>query len=110
VRGGFGVSGYSRPNFLAFNSTAILADGGIPTRPEFIRFRSPVSHVEIKAGSSALGEVEMSAYDPSGVLVDSATVTLTSVLQKVEVNAEQIVLVRLWSGAYTGVVDDLLAS
>ena len=44
------VTGYSAPNFLAFNTSQSYPSGGIPIGPEEIRFYQPVSYVEIMAG------------------------------------------------------------
>ena len=39
--GGFGVTGHSPPNVLAFDNGAQLSDGGIPRGPETISFADP---------------------------------------------------------------------
>jgi hypothetical protein len=66
--GNFGVTGYSPPNFLAFNSGAVLRNGGIPQLPELIKFPSEVNNLSLKIGSglSAGRTVEVVSFDPSG--------------------------------------------
>ena len=51
--GGFGVTGHSSPNFLAWNCTATNADGSVPELPGIMFFPSPVSAVELLVGSSS---------------------------------------------------------
>jgi hypothetical protein len=78
---GFGVPAHSSPNFLAFNRLATLADGGIPTDPETIRFDFLVSNVSIfAAGGQSTGIVTftMDAFDANGLLVASDTSTVPS--------------------------------
>src|SRR5438552_522217 len=45
----FGVSGYSRPNFLAFNTNVMMSDGGLARGPETIRFTPSASFVRLLA-------------------------------------------------------------
>lgn len=106
--GNFGVSGYSAPNFLAFNSTASLSDGGRPIGPETISFAHPVRSVQIKAGHSSGGNVTMQAYNSTGVLIGSKTIASTSSLQTIKVEANGIAKVVI---SFTGsrlVLDDLV--
>src|SRR5580765_913075 len=49
--GNFDVSGYSPPNFLAFNCNAPLSDGGIPRLPETINLGTESSSVSLSLGS-----------------------------------------------------------
>jgi hypothetical protein len=74
----FVVSGYSAPNFLAFNCDSHLSDGGIPTAPERLTFSSLVSFVGINVGSFAsLGDVlTMEAFNDNDQLVDTNSVVL----------------------------------
>ncbi len=48
----FGVTGYSPPNFLAFNCGATMSDGGIPLLPEKIIFQTEVTGLSLKLGSA----------------------------------------------------------
>lgn len=47
----FGVTGYSAPNFLAFNCEASMLDGGVPKAPQTIQFPTEVRSVSLKIGS-----------------------------------------------------------
>lgn len=103
----FGVSGYSSPNFLAFNSQSTLQDGGIPTMPETLTFRRPVSHVQFNVGSSTGTSLEADAYDAEGHSVASLGIVAAQGLATVTLSAPGIVRVELtWSGGQL-VLDDL---
>ena len=110
--GNFGVSGHSRPNFLAFNDHAHLSDGGVPRGPETMHFAPPVSTVQISAarGHSSGGTVSLHAYDGSNALVDSATITLSFTLTPVAVSGSGIVRVVVSSTSSVFVLDDLAFS
>lgn len=51
--GNFGVSGYSAPNYLAFNCTSLLADLSIPQLPETLVFPNDVRGLSLRIGSGA---------------------------------------------------------
>lgn len=74
--GNFGVDAFSGTDFLAFNSTATLMDGGIPTDPEQILFDDLQASVSIyAAGGLGIGATfPMDAYDQLNQLVDTDTV------------------------------------
>ena len=111
--GGFGVTGYSAPNFLAFNSLGTpLSDGGIPKAPETIQFHSVVSHVEmlVGSGSGAGKTLRLRAYDASQTQLDEAVVTLSSQMQLVSLDAAGISIVRVTGSASIFVLDDLVAT
>ncbi len=107
--GGFGVSGHSSPNLLAFNRGVVLSDGGVPQEPETITFARPVSQVEALVGSNSDAGVllTMRAYDAGNVLVDSASVTLAPTLAPIGVSAAEISKVVISTPADVFVVDDL---
>ncbi|HEX9312589.1 MAG TPA: hypothetical protein VGA30_07175 [Actinomycetota bacterium] len=109
--GNFGVSGYSAPNFLAFNSAAFFLDGGIPRGPELIIFTSGLmSHVQINVGSSQGGLLRLQAYNSSKQLIASSMITMSSALATVSVDVVGIKAVRLRTGTSIWVADDLSAS
>jgi hypothetical protein len=106
--GNFGVTGYSAPNFLAFNPAATYSDGGIPNSPQFIAFDSPVNGVRIRAGSDSGGTVQLSAYDAQGHLLGRRTLAMVPALKSIAVGAAGISRVALRvqnSGSW--VFDDL---
>jgi len=102
---GFGVTGISAPNALAFNPAAVLADGGIPRGDQTIRFTSPVSSVQVMVGSASPGLVTMQAFR-GNTLVDSRNLALTSTLSALSVSGSGITRVVL---SFPGplVLDDL---
>ncbi len=109
--GNFGVTGFSAPNFLAFNSGAPFADGGLPEPPETIAFTSgPVSHVQINAGSAEGGNITLNAYNTSHQLLASSHITMTSALATLSVDASGIDGVKIVTSASIFVLDDLQAS
>jgi hypothetical protein len=106
--GGFGVSGQSSPNFLAFNSGARMSDKGIAREPETLLFDPLVSLVEIRAGSgTSAGQIlTMEAFGPGGELVDMDSLPLAQQLQSLSVAGVGISEVRI-SGPPIFVLDDL---
>lgn len=106
--GNFGVSGYSSPNFLAFNPAASYSNGGIPNSPQFISFDTPVNGVRIKAGSSSGGTVQLSAYDAAGHLLGRRSLAMVSACKTIAVGAAGISKVALRvQGSSSWVFDDL---
>lgn len=106
---GFTVTGYSAPNFLAFNLSAPLNNGGIPKPPEEILFLGHASFVEILAGSVAgAGQpISMMAYDADGLLVGSDDLILGSAMQPLTITADHIARVVIDSPAVNFLLDDL---
>lgn len=81
---GFGVTGHSSPNFLAFNcsSKSTMNGGGLPKLPEVIRFPTEVSGVSLKIGDPIFFEkVRISGIGSLGI--ENKVVTLTPDLQLV---------------------------
>lgn len=85
--GGFGVSGHSAPNFLAFNCNSMMANGGIPTGPETMTFTQTITYCGalVGSGSGAGYTLTMDGYDAGMQLVDSDSVVLASTLQLIQV-------------------------
>ncbi len=73
--GGFGISNFSSPNFLAFNTGV----GANP--PETMLFNPEISDISILAGHSSSGTITMTAYNAGGGVLGSTTITGTSALQ-----------------------------
>lgn len=109
---GFSVSGYSAPNFLAFNSSATYPGGGVATTPELVRFVTPKSHVELGFASPAPGTFVMIAFDSAGGVVGSFVGTLSTAMQTATIDAFGIAGVVFYTTAPTSllVVDDLMAN
>ncbi|MBU2652121.1 MAG: T9SS type A sorting domain-containing protein [Bacteroidetes bacterium] len=105
---GFAVTGYSPPNYLAFNTLAVLSGGGIPKGPEDIYFDPPVAYVEILAGSSWAGIIDMFAYDEMDNLLDSDQLTGTDNLQLMSVTGERIAKVTIQFSGNGLVLDNLV--
>jgi len=87
--GNFGVSGYSAPNFLAFNCDVEFMDGGTPRGPERLDFTVLVTTVSalVGSGSGAGSNLTLDAYDEAGNLVDSSNLILTDQMQELSVEA-----------------------
>jgi len=105
--GNFGVTGHSKPNFLAFNKISYLSDGGIPIGPETITFISTVSQVQINAGGANSGVVIMTAYDEQNVPIGSVLITGTAALQTLLIQKEGIKKVIIQFNGESLVLDDL---
>jgi Secretion system C-terminal sorting domain len=98
----FGVTGHSYPNFLAFNTGAAVPG------PETMIFEPPISSLSLIAGSTNAGTITLDAYDASGNLVDSNSITGNDALATMTVESGEIVTAVI---SFTGtwlVVDDLL--
>lgn len=105
--GGFSVTGFSPPNFLAFNVTASYVGGGVPRGPETIFFDVPVDEVQLRAGSPNPGEVRLDGYDAGGNLLASDTAMVVSALQPLSVTADGIRYCVISFTSLWLVVDDL---
>lgn len=88
--GNFGVTGYSAPNFLAFNPAAHYGDGGIPATPEYIVFDNTVRGVRLKAGAPSGGTLRVIAYDVNRHPLGSKTLAMTPDLQTITIVAQGI--------------------
>jgi len=105
--GGFGVTGHSAPNFLAFNTTGNLQDGGHSKGPETVRFDQPIVFFEAAFGSNKVGTVTLRAYDTAGSIVDDDSVALTPAVQRIRVMGHNIARVEFYSDASAWVMDDI---
>jgi hypothetical protein len=88
--GGFGVTGHSSPNFLAFNCDTELSDDGIPCPPEIIEFATPKSQVRFSAGSDVTGELFITAYDSTDEIVDFQTLEIESEMSEAQISGADI--------------------
>jgi hypothetical protein len=106
----FSVTGYSRPNFLAWNCEATNFDGTRPALPAEIHFLTSVSEVSVRVGSAANAgnTARLVAFDASLTRVDGAQTTLAPGLKTLTVSAPGIRSVRL-TGPCIMVADDLRA-
>ncbi|MFH1468067.1 MAG: MopE-related protein, partial [Pseudomonadota bacterium] len=102
--GNFYVTGYSSPNFLAWNTSC-----GTGTTETFI-FASGASSVSLNAGSRFGGTATLAAYDSSGTLLASTSAAMSSSLRTYTVTSTtRIASVRFTAnGAQYGVTDDLV--
>lgn len=106
--GGFGVTGYSAPNFLAFNTGANLSNGGIPRGPETLTFSVAVDTVAINAGADSAGTITLECFDAGAASVGSQSITGAAALQPLSVTAAgQIASCRLSFTGSVAVFDDL---
>jgi hypothetical protein len=102
----FGVSGHSSPNFLAFNTFAVLSDGGVPQGPETIKFAFPVNTVKILAGAGS-GTIKMEAFDGGGNSLGGNSISAGGALQGLGVAAPGIRSVVISFSDVVCVLDDL---
>lgn len=113
----FAVSGYSAPNFLAFNTASGLSDGGIPRPPETIDFSLPLKTLTLFVATSATAgdvgnPVTLQAFDETGVLIGADSTALATTIKPLSVSAGSsvsgIARVVISSPAVVMIVDDLL--
>ena len=105
--GNFGVSGYSPPNFLAFNILGTNSDGGIPSGPETLIFDPFIEAIELLAGSQSPGEATLTCFDPSDAMVGTETITMNSTLQVLGITGPEIRRCVLSFTAESAVFDNL---
>lgn len=105
--GGFGVTGFSAPNFLAFNTGVGYPGGGSTGGPETITFASPAHSVSIAGGQGTSGTMTVTAYDGT-TAVSAVTRASTPALTPFVVRAPRITSVQLaFTGSASAVFDDL---
>ena len=105
----FGVSGFSAPNFLAWNCNARNVDGTRPVLPAEIKFLRPMSRVSVKVGSSANAgsTATLRVYNAAHSQIGSTSVSLTPAMQTLSVGVVGIRYAIL-SGPCVMVADDLV--
>ena len=108
---GFGVTGHSPPNYLAWNCEVEAYGGGPAELPEFFEFTVAMSYVKLKvaAGPASIGgKATLTAYDAKNVIVTRKTVTLSSTMKRLEVRGFRNIRRAMLKGPCTMVADDLL--
>ena len=95
----FGVSGFSAPNHLAWNSSAFISSSVTMT------FSTALQSFSIGTASSSGGSV--TGYDASGAVLDVASRSVSSTMSQTSVSGTGIVEVVVSATAYAGVYDDL---
>ncbi len=105
----FIAPGSSLPNIFAFNTSALLLDGGVPQGPETLNFLESVNHVQINAGRSdvSFGSVTLECFNRSGISVGQDTISSSSQLQTLVVRGSGIDECILDFEPTVGVFDDL---
>lgn len=90
--GGFQVTGYSEPNFLAFNEISFLFNGGVPRGPETLIFSPSVDSFSLNCGegNASVGTATLDCFDDQGTLLGSDTITPVAQLQAMAVVAPGI--------------------
>jgi hypothetical protein len=109
--GNFNVTGYSPPNFLAFNINSVLSNGGIPRGPETLTFSVSVDTVAINAGHGSAGTITLECFDAGAASVGSQSLASAAALQPLSVTAAgQIASCQLSFTGTVAVFDDLTYS
>jgi len=88
----FGVTGHSSPNFLAFNGSVLLMDGGTPVGPETMVFTIPADDVTISCGVGFgdTGTATLECFDAGNGSLGSDVINVTDVLQPLQVTSSGI--------------------
>lgn len=103
----FDLTGFSPPNFLAFNVGSALQGGGIPQPPETLRFRRAVSSVEMLVATDTPGTVTATAYDEDGGLLGSVNVSTDTAAKPLLVGFPRIARVDVTTASEVMILDDV---
>lgn len=106
----FGISGYSEPNALCFNSASSNADGSKPRLPAIIKFDPPIQYLSLKVGSlSSTGLIaKIKAFSTSLSKIDEDSVSITAAMKTMIVSSgSQNIEILLIQGPSVLVIDDL---
>jgi hypothetical protein len=114
--GDWGVTGFSAPNILVFDSAATgpngYPDGGTPNTPEWIWFDWNAGYISAKFGSgngfSAGETVTLTAYDVDSNELAFKGIVLGPTMQTLSVSSPDINYVIITSAAQYLVMDDLV--
>lgn len=114
----FGVTGFSPPNFLAFNCTSVNRGGTVPRLPLEITFRAPVSRVMLKVGIGIDpgpdlppgARASLTAVSAGGAALASSSVAVSGTMKRLAVSAGSAVIKKARvTGPCLLVVDDIYA-
>ncbi len=103
----FTVSGFSPPNFLAFNTLSTYPSGGTARGPETLTFTQPQSRVEINGGGADAGTITMQCFNGAGTSIGSDVITSTTAVQNLSVTVDGIERCVLSFTGPFAVFDDL---
>lgn len=104
----FDVSGYSPPNFLAWNCIANNLDGTTPDLPEVIQFSTPVSNFSCTIGTGLdTGTAVIAALDAGFNVIDFDSVAVSPTMQLLQVSGNRNIKYIYVIGPCTLVMDDL---
>lgn len=109
---GYNVSGYSSPNYLAFNGAPDLyfQGDGSPRCPQVIEFDNPVHRVKFNAATHNTSQtISVKAYDQDNWEVDSKLVQIDQTMSLIAVYSDQGIkrVVIDCAGTELFVIDDL---
>ncbi len=109
---GFGVSGQSSPNFLAFDESATYSGGGAPRGPQTLEFAGPNLEVQINAGlcesCGDSGTLSLECFDAEGESLGIDSIVGSATLQTLGVRAIRIFSCELSFTSTTAIFDDLV--
>jgi len=105
--GGFGVTGFSAPNFLAFNCNSATEDPGVPELPETINLGSNRTAVSLKIGSLASAGLIVKLTGKGSAGSESHQIGLTAALTTVTFTKPIKTIKVTSSTACVLVIDDL---
>jgi hypothetical protein len=103
----FGVTGLSGTNFLAFDASSGLVNGGTPQLPVTLHFDPPVKRVEMKVGSNAGTRIFFAVEDVVGGLGGTTDLITTSAMQTLNMYTDGMAKLTITSNGPIGVIDDL---
>lgn len=106
----FGISGYSAPNALCFNSSATNADGSKPRLPAIIKFDPPIEYLSLKVGSATSTGLtaKLKAFNTALSKIDEDSVSITGAMKTISVSSgTKNIEILVIQGPSVLVVDDL---
>lgn len=109
--GVFAVTGFSSPNFMAFNAGGFYLNGGVPRAPETLLFSPTVGGICFRAGSGFGPGFTLTAdaFDGTDNLLASRSLVLTPALAPIGLASPGIAKLVITYAAPNGsfVIDDL---
>lgn len=100
------ISGYSAPNFLAFNSDVPYPGGGHAAMPEILEFRYPVSRVQMDVGGEE-GNLHAEVRDIHGVLLGTADFAIAGPMSTFVLEYPRISTVKLTANVAVLALDNI---
>jgi hypothetical protein len=104
---GLGTTGFSPPNYLAFDTSASLQGGGLARFPEIFFFRKPVRYVQFNVADPVGHPMAAEALDADNNSVAYQSFNTTPGMQTVVLEGRHIDAVLITTNGTQVVIDDI---